>query len=895
MRVATHDGPSQATSCRVAQDKGHLYFAFECQEDKIGSLASDAEGRDHPRSWQDDCVHLFIAPGKPRELYYHIIVTVANAVFDERVTDAGQDRDGTWNADIRSATQVRKGKWQCEIAVPLSQLSPGRPPIDDWRLNVARAEQPHREWSSWALLNASLHEFSNFGVLSWGGDPVVKDLELPAPFLGRNEFRVAMGTAGTSYVAELQVIRGDSLHPKTAVRIAANAGASFTYTIEEEGKGAVRLIIRPEAGHELLYASPPVAFEVPPVLGVTQRAVNRLTAAVAATQGAGASATRRKIARRIGAIKKQAETIVQQAEKARRTPRANRQRWAELYDRALALGPEIRIAELQGHLAGLGFETMPSFGLGTESSLRKLAPDDYKWSVSRTLALQCARRERESGQLVVASLGDKVQGVAVEWTGLRGPADARIPHDCVEISRVGYVTTRRPVYVVQRVGAWPDPLMPIGPFDIPQGTIQPLWVTVSVPADAAPGDYVGEIRVSSKDEAVQTVALRVQVWDVELPLHGKFRTGFGSVFRGDIRRWYGFPGEPPEDFRRKFYDLLLKNRINPAGLYVQELWPLRDDIEWCHERGMNAISLGNLGTADAQRLRDIVTDAAWLRQRRLLDMAYVYGFSCLCEEDFSRAQEAFSKVRRFIPGLERACPVQPVRQLWGYVNTWSTLTAEYDHIAAQKRRRLGEEVWWYVCCGPRHPYANFFIDYPATDARTLFWNAYRYDVKGFFYYEVAMWATNMLTADIGDPSVVIHEDPTARAALAAGKRWPEVPWNTFTFSRYNGDGLLVYPGRNETPLPSLRLEIIRDGIEDYELLAVLEGLADQLQGLDQEGEYAFLVDEAKALTSVSPQVARDLTHFTDDPSVINAERERIANQAVRLKRVIAQLQAGGTE
>ena len=52
--------------------------------------------------------------------------------------------------------------------------------------------------------------------------------------------------------------------------------------------------------------------------------------------------------------------------------------------------------------------------------------------------------------------------------------------------------------------------------------------------------------------------------------------------------------------------------------------------------------------------------------------------------------------------------------------------------------------------------ANFFIDYPATDHRTLFWAAYKYGVTGFFYYEVAMWASNMLTQDIGDPSIVIH-------------------------------------------------------------------------------------------------------------------------------------------
>ena len=38
----------------------------------------------------------------------------------------------------------------------------------------------------------------------------------------------------------------------------------------------------------------------------------------------------------------------------------------------------------------------------------------------------------------------------------------------------------------------------------------------------------------------------------------------------------------------------------------------------------------------------------------------------------------------------------------------------------------------------------------------------------------------------------------------------------------NGDGILVWPGPDMTPYPSLRLEVVRDGIEDYEYLALLE-------------------------------------------------------------------------
>ena len=37
----------------------------------------------------------------------------------------------------------------------------------------------------------------------------------------------------------------------------------------------------------------------------------------------------------------------------------------------------------------------------------------------------------------------------------------------------------------------------------------------------------------------------------------------------------------------------------------------------------------------------------------------------------------------------------------------------------------------------------------------------------------------------------------------------------------NGDGLLIFPGKHGTALPSIRLENLRDGMEDYSLLARL--------------------------------------------------------------------------
>ena len=51
------------------------------------------------------------------------------------------------------------------------------------------------------------------------------------------------------------------------------------------------------------------------------------------------------------------------------------------------------------------------------------------------------------------------------------------------------------------------------------------------------------------------------------------------------------------------------------------------------------------------------------------------------------------------------------------------------------------------------------------------------------------------------------------------------------FTGANGDGFLIYPGRVygiEGPVSSLRMEAIKDSVEDFDLLYELENLVDQV-------------------------------------------------------------------
>lgn len=139
-------------------------------------------------------------------------------------------------------------------------------------------------------------------------------------------------------------------------------------------------------------------------------------------------------------------------------------------------------------------------------------------------------------------------------------------------------------------------------------------------------------------------------------------------------------------------------------------------------------------------------------------------------------------------------------------------------------------------------------------------------MTGLLYWQTVYWHGNFPKA-AGEP------------------RYPAVPWNmeqtaTYREFKVNGDGWLLYPGPKGEPLSSVRLENIRDGIEDYEYLALLrERVADVRK---RKGVAKSLMDAAERELAVDEQVTRDWTRYTTDPEAIAAARERIAELIERL-------------
>ena len=111
----------------------------------------------------------------------------------------------------------------------------------------------------------------------------------------------------------------------------------------------------------------------------------------------------------------------------------------------------------------------------------------------------------------------------------------------------------------------------------------------------------------------------------------------------------------------------------------------------------------------------------------------------------------------------------------------------------QAMQREGRELWFYTCCHPLGRYPNRFLDQPLVKTRALHWLGYLYGLDGYLH-----WGLSYIAEGV---------DPYSEEGVSKG-----LPL---------GDRAIMYPGR-DGPVGSLRWSAMRDGLEDYEYLWVLQ-------------------------------------------------------------------------
>ena len=488
--------------------------------------------------------------------------------------------------------------------------------------------------------------------------------------------------------------------------------------------------------------------------------------------------------------------------------------------------------------------------------------------------LDAPRGGHDAAQIVVTAGSLPLTGCVAAVTKLRRADGALISPDAAELSIVGYVMTRRPRYTVDRIGEHPDPLLPLDTFDVAANSRVTLWMTWCVPLNTAAGTYVGEVTIAPSAGLPLRVPVELLVRDFALPTTPTLRTAF-PVFEDQFEVFYGRP--ITDEARADLYEFLLRRGIAPTCQYEDDPRPRPEHLDTVIDGGANTMSTGYVREEHLDewvaRVRPYADE---LRRRGMLELAYVYGFDEVTPPGYGRLRDAYERIGREIPGLPRSVTVGPAEdptklaELVGALDIWIPQTDRL-HSFYDERRRLGDELWCYVSMWPRRPYANLFIDYTALEHRIMFWQLWKVGASGFLYYCINLWGSNAVGAPNPERETAGLPDADHRDAGDRGARWPEVPWNTFTGpTSMNGDGQLLYPGPDMRVLSSVRMECVRAGIQDYELLAELSRRVAVAGDLSPE-----LGARARELLAVPDEVVAGMTEFTDDPTMLRETRREI--------------------
>ncbi len=436
----------------------------------------------------------------------------------------------------------------------------------------------------------------------------------------------------------------------------------------------------------------------------------------------------------------------------------------------------------------------------------------------------------------------------------------------------------------------PDPILEeTEEVDLEAGVTQPCYLRIYVPRDAEPGEYRGYVVARAGElEARMEVALLVHpvtlpserslyvtnwfsVWNIA-KIHGVelWSEGFWSPFE----RWVKFmveyrqnvfwvPLETIKVYRGgdgyrfdfsvfdRYVEILLR-----SGAELIEITHVAGFKQW----GGREIELrsfqvvygpGDTRTEPGELVLPHLLRALeeHLKERGWLDRALIHVADEPTEDGIEEWRRVSRMVKEFAPGLRRIDAIETVG-FGGDLEIWVPTLHHYEQWMDEYEAARGEgrELWFYTCLNPQGRYPNRFIDFPLLKTRILHWINYAYDLRGFLHWGYNWW----------------HGDPFRELN-------PQLP---------PGDTHIVYPGKRG-PLPSLRLEAMRDGLEDYELLKLLER---EIAAAKRElgGKALELPFERRAL-ELCRKALPSITGYVRDPAKLLEVREEIVREILRVR------------
>ncbi|MCA9665040.1 MAG: DUF4091 domain-containing protein [Myxococcales bacterium] len=415
----------------------------------------------------------------------------------------------------------------------------------------------------------------------------------------------------------------------------------------------------------------------------------------------------------------------------------------------------------------------------------------------------------------------------------------------IEIFREHYVEVKSPSYGLVwspgskaqpqgLTGMIPDALVPLrasDTFKVPAGANQAVWIDVFIPKGVRPGLHKGTLRVEQDGSpcALPTcqIPIELTVLNAELADEPRAKTMLyfsgGDVDRDAMpARYYADPWAAPQAsvqaLRDRHYKLARRHRItlflgkidapdealrrrvsgelfSKAAGYDGPGEGLGQDIYSIHTYG------GELDATQAKTWSD------WFQQHAPSCLFFLYTY-----DEPSGGEYALVNGRAKAAEPVNAFVTAKYTSAMPNIDIFAALAQEFSPQNMQQGEAAGKRVWVY---NGWRPYAGTFAtDDVAISPRVNPWIQYKYNVKRWFFWESTYY--NDFQGSGGQVDIY-------KSALNFTNRLGH---------KVNGDGLLIYPGRDvlypssdqgfEMPLPSIRLKNWRRGIEDVEYMVLAE-------------------------------------------------------------------------
>lgn len=538
----------------------------------------------------------------------------------------------------------------------------------------------------------------------------------------------------------------------------------------------------------------------------------------------------------------------------------------------------------------------------------RMQSDNLVWSQrDKKISVAGAGNEHVPFQVIITvpvPPGRKPQpadGLFIIATELRSREGNVIPGNRIKFFLEHYIMLTGSSGPMGKTGYWPDALAPItvpfnmaAQYDVVKN--RPVWVDLSVPSATPAGIYSGVITVLKDNKPIEKINLEVEVYGFSLPEKTSL-ISYIYVSKNWLASFYHKPAhsDQMDQLTQKYYEFLYEHRMEPwfndqlqpdVSISQNKVVVKFDDDRYHYymdKLKTNRVLLNAYPSALKRQIGDEEFSAGFnAKMKSYLSQVATYFekngwkkhlvFNSPIDEpntqkDYEQTRQWGKLVRQAAPGIPFLATESPVTDnpAWGIltddVNNFSIHGNALNNPEVKKaiieQQAKGGEMTWYISCDQKYPQPNYFIDAPALDLVMVPWITARYKMEGILYWGIDFW-TQTTNPWLNANTFISGFECSGGYIL-------------------NGEGSVIYPGDFvktytgqpdvDGPVSSMRFELLREGIEDYDYLWMLKNL----------GDGAFAEEQIKNLVI-------DVSAFSRNIKDLYAARRNMAKRIEELSR-----------